>query len=58
MNPFTYRLTAIRRRLDEEIGREAARRLPDIIRLLRLKVLRLAVKHRLSARMRREAFGA
>lgn len=57
MNAITYRLTAIRRRLDEEIGREAARRLPDSIRLLRLKTLRLAVKDRLHALMRREAFG-
>ncbi len=54
MNAFAYRLTAIHRRLDEEIRREVARRLPDSIRLLRLKTLRLAVKGRLHAGMRRE----
>jgi hypothetical protein len=57
MNAFVYRLTAIRRRLDEEIGRELQRRWPDSLRLLRLKALRLAVKGRLHARMRRGAVG-
>lgn len=47
MNTFTYRLTVIHRRLDEEIRRELKRRFPDTIRLLRLKKLRLAVKDRL-----------
>ena len=55
MNAFAYRLIAIHRRLDEEIGRELTRRLPDSIRLLRLKKLRLAFKDRLYARMRRAA---
>ncbi len=54
MNAFAYRLTAIHRRLDEEIRREVARRLPDSIRLLRLRKLRLAVKDRLYARMGRK----
>ena len=47
MNALIYRLTAIHRRLDEEIRREVKRRVPDSIRLLRLKKLRLAVKDRL-----------
>ena len=47
MNMLMYRLTTIHRRLDEEIGRELARRLPDPIRLLRLKALMLTVKGRL-----------
>jgi hypothetical protein len=47
MNNFIYRLTAVHRRLDEEIRREVKRRVPDTIRLLRLKKLRLAVKDRL-----------
>jgi hypothetical protein len=47
MNAFVYRLTAIHRKLDEEIRRELKRRVPDSIRLLRLKKLRLAVKDRL-----------
>ena len=47
MNMLIYRLTSIHRRLDEEIGRELERRLPDTIRLLRLKALTLTVKSRL-----------
>jgi uncharacterized protein len=47
MNMLMYRLTSIHRRLDEEIRRELERRLPDTIRLLRLKALKLAVKGRL-----------
>lgn len=47
MNAFIYRLTLIHRRLEEEIGRELKRRVPDAIRLLRLKKLKLAVKDRL-----------
>ncbi|HEX8379720.1 MAG TPA: DUF465 domain-containing protein [Allosphingosinicella sp.] len=58
MNPFIYRLTLVHRRLDEEIRRELGRRLPDSIRLLRLKKLKLAVKDRLHARRPRETVGA
>ncbi|PSJ38563.1 DUF465 domain-containing protein [Allosphingosinicella deserti] len=47
MNAMTYRLTLVHRKLDDEIGRELKRRLPDWRRLLRLKKLRLAVKDRL-----------
>lgn len=47
MNLFMYRLTVIHRRLEDEIRRELKRRVPDSIRLLRLKKLRLAVKDRL-----------
>ena len=47
MNVMTYRLTLIHRKLDDEIVRERKRRVPDWIRLLRLKKLRLAVKDRL-----------
>lgn len=57
MNAFVYHLTAIHRRLDEEIRRELGRRLPDSMRLLRLKTLKLAVKDRLYARQRRETVG-
>ena len=58
MNAFVYRLSVVHRRLDDEIRRELKRRWPDSMRLLRLKKLRLAVKDRLHARMRREAVGA
>ncbi len=47
MNAIIYRLTAIHRRLDEEIRSELRRRFPDSIRLLRLKKLKLAIKDRL-----------
>ena len=53
MPSATYRLTQIHRRLDDAILNEMARRLPDSLKLLRLKRLRLAVKDRLTALMRR-----
>lgn len=52
MNALMYRLSVIHRRLDEEIRRELKRRIPDSIRLLRLKKLRLAVKDRLAGHVR------
>ena len=48
-----FRLTATHQRLDAAIRDEMTRRLPDSIRLLRLKKLKLAVKDRLAALMRR-----
>lgn len=53
MSSATYRLTHIHRRLDEAIAGESSRRLPDSLRLLRLKKLRLAVKDRLATLIRR-----
>ena len=53
MSSATYRLTHIHRRLDEAITREMGRRLPDSLKLLRLKKLRLAVKDRLATLMRK-----
>jgi hypothetical protein len=47
MTMFSYRLTALHRKLDDEIRRELGRRFPDSIKLLRLKTLRLAIKDRL-----------
>lgn len=47
MNAMLYRLSVLHKRLDDEIRRELKRRLPDTIRLLRLKKLKLAVKDRL-----------
>lgn len=52
MSAYIYRLSVVHRRLDEEIRREIKRRLPDSIRLLRLKKLRLAVKDRIASGMR------
>lgn len=53
MSSSAYRLTHIHRRLDEAIAAELGRRLPDSLKLLRLKKLRLAVKDRLATLMRR-----
>ncbi|MET1110075.1 MAG: DUF465 domain-containing protein [Allosphingosinicella sp.] len=53
MSSAAYRLTHIHRRLDDAIADETGRRLPDSIKLLRLKKLRLAVKDRLATLMRR-----
>ena len=50
MNALIYRLTALHRRLDDEIRRELKRRFPESMRLLRLKKLRLAIKDRLHLR--------
>jgi len=51
MNNFTYNLTQLNARLDEEIRAELKRRFLDGFRLLRLKKLRLLVKDRLHTRM-------
>ena len=51
MKNLIYRLTLIRLKIDDEIRGELARRLPDSIKLLRLKKLRLAVKDRLYRRL-------
>jgi hypothetical protein len=53
MSSSTYRLTQTHRRLDDAITYEMNRRLPDSLKLLRLKKLRLAVKDRLATLMRR-----
>jgi hypothetical protein len=53
MSSVAYRLTRIHRSLDDAIRLEMERRLPDSLRLLRLKKLRLAVKDRLTAMLRK-----
>ncbi|MCW1432052.1 DUF465 domain-containing protein [Novosphingobium sp. JCM 18896] len=55
MSAAAFRLTNIHRRLDEAIKRESRAVVPDTFRLLRLKKLRLAVKDRLAALIRRKA---
>ena len=47
MNAIANKLTDLHRRFDDEIRIELARRLPDTLKLLRLKRLRLATKDRL-----------
>jgi uncharacterized protein len=47
MSTSAFRLLLTHRRLDDEIRAEQTRRLPDGIRLQRLKKLKLAVKDRL-----------
>lgn len=47
MNPFAYKLSLVHRKLDDAIRSERSRRVPDSLKLLRLKRLRLAIKDRL-----------
>lgn len=47
MSSLRYHLTRLHHRLDEQIRFELKRRVPDSLRLLRLKKLRLRVKDRL-----------
>ncbi len=47
MPNWLYRLTVMHKKIDAEIDRERQRRLPDSVRLLRLKTLRLAIKDRM-----------
>ena len=54
-SPNFYRLTLLHRQLDDAEQREARRRGADPFRLLRLKTLKLAVKERLAALVRRPA---
>jgi uncharacterized protein len=58
MSASTYRLTRIHSSLDEAIRSETRRRLPDSLRLLRLKKMKLAVKDRLAALMRKNMVAA
>lgn len=51
MNPVLYRLSVVHSRLDREIRSELRRKVPDWMRLLRLKKLRLAIKDRLAGHM-------
>jgi uncharacterized protein len=54
MSSTTYRLTQIHRSLDEAIRKEMCARVPSSLKLLRLKKMKLAVKDRLTALLRRE----
>ncbi|MBP8234156.1 MAG: hypothetical protein KAY22_17805 [Rhizorhabdus sp.] len=51
MSAMMYRLTDIRRRIDEEIRSELSRRTPSFLRLLRLRRLNALVRERLSTRL-------
>ena len=50
MRNSLYSLTNIHRRVEDAIRREASSDRPSPWRLLRLKTLRLMIKHRLSTR--------
>jgi len=52
MTPPFHRLLSVHARLDGEIRQETKRRVPDGIRILRLKKLRLAVKDRMHRLLR------
>ena len=49
MSATSYCLMLVHRRLDAEIRNSMGSRLPDAIRIIRLKKLKLAVKDRLHA---------
>ena len=53
---FSHKLTQLHAQLDEQIRVEMKRRMPDTLRLFRLKRLRLDVKDRLHARALRPQF--
>jgi len=53
MSMEAYRLTTIHQGLDDAIYAEMRRRMPDTMRLLRLKKLKLSVKERLASLMRK-----
>lgn len=53
MHAHDYRLAQVHHRLDAEIRREQALRVPDRWRLQRLKKLKLAIKDRLQQLARR-----
>ena len=51
-----YRLAVMKNRLDAAILAEVTKRIPDAIRLARLKKLRLAIKDRIVSGCRRPIF--
>jgi len=53
VNPMIFRLSMIHSGVDREIRREMRRKVPDWIRLLRLKKLRLAIKDRIAGHLRK-----
>jgi len=52
MNFVLNRMSIINQKLDNEITREATRRVPDFARLMRLKKLRRAVKDKIARRIK------
>ena len=54
MTIFSYKLTQLHKRLDDQIRAEMKVRMPDTLRLLQLKRLRLSVKDQLHARALRQ----
>jgi len=53
MSNFTYNMIRLHKRLDDQIRHELKQRMPDGFRLLRLKKLRLRIKDRMHAHLRR-----
>ena len=54
MTIFSYKLTQLHKRLDDQIRAEMKVRMPDMLRRLRLKRLRLSVTNQLHARAFRQ----
>jgi hypothetical protein len=55
MNFLLNRLSIMHRNLDIAIKQEAKQRLPDFVRLLRLKKMRLALKDKIARRIKLRA---
>lgn len=51
-NVEAYRLQVYSHKLDEAIGDEVRKRVPDPVRLTRMKKLRLMIKDKISAHLR------
>jgi uncharacterized protein YdcH (DUF465 family) len=51
-----YKLAVMKNRLELAISDEVGKRVPDSIRLLRLKKLRLSIKDRIAGHVGRRAF--
>ncbi|MFZ4687790.1 MAG: hypothetical protein ACOYLS_00995 [Polymorphobacter sp.] len=56
-NTDAYRLYVFGRKIESAIDDEVKKRIPDMIRLHRLKKLRLSIKDRLAGYIRESAFG-
>lgn len=49
-----YRLSVVHGKIDAAIGDETRKRIPDVVRLSRMKKLRLSLKDRIAAYLNRK----
>jgi hypothetical protein len=55
-NREVFRLGLMKRRLEKAIAHEVRKRVPDVVRLTRLKALRLDISHLLTSKGLQPAF--